>query len=110
MPTSLLGSHTSCMHGGTNAPSLSSIEGVSAKKLPLGGLPQGSPLSPLAFKLAFLPPPLDKSDAHDFLFMDDYSMIVKAYSREELRANSQRILDKFWNYAKINNFLFDSVK
>lgn len=60
---------------------------MSAEAHPRWGLPQGSPLSPLLFKLFFDPPETE----NDFLFMDDYACIIKANSYEEFKSVKSRI-------------------
>jgi hypothetical protein len=73
------------------------------------GVPQGSPLSPLVFKLAFAPPDVP-SPAKDFIFVDDYAVIVKATTCSDLKASAQSILDEFWAYGQADNLKFDKQK
>jgi hypothetical protein len=49
----------------------------------------------LLFKLLFCPPKVsDGRQVQDFLFMDDYSFIVKSNNLEELQRKTQHYLDE----------------
>ena len=82
----------------------------SAEHSAAGGLPQGSPLSPLAFKLAFCPPDVLEDDTDDFLFVNDYAIIVRSHDCRSLQQKAQTILDRFWEYSVLTGIQFDRGK
>jgi hypothetical protein len=65
---------------------------------PANGIPQGSPLSPLAFKILFSPPDIipDEMTAES-IFMDDYA-VIKASSLFQLQQRAQHILDNLQDF------------
>ena len=67
-----------------------------------------SPLYPLAFKLAFAPPDVDAGV--DFLFVDDYAIVLKSFDKAQLRKTAQSVLDRFWKYSQDTNITFDGKK
>jgi hypothetical protein len=71
---------------------------------PPNGIPQGSPLSPLAFKILFAPPDVQQDESvTDSIFMDDYAVIIKSFSLEQLQSRAQGILSNLQKFLVSKN-------
>ena len=74
---------------------------LSAKHAPLFSIPQGSSLSPLLFKLFFDAPDVD-DESQDFLFVDDYAVIISDENLGNLQTRAQTILHKMREFEQNN--------
>ena len=80
---------------------------------PEGGIAQGSPLSPILWKMFFqLYFQIDSPSVQgfEFIFMDDLSILLKSKDPNRLNAVAQKILTQLETEASKIGLLFDPTK